>query len=446
MTMSWPDFLARRRALLDEGNQPLDQSRREEVDVEYAALLPEVAVARCPYSGQAVTWPIDVVDLDGWFWDYDNPIRRTPALPPTWLAMPGALRLNGPVAPAPFLCRPGPAAPYVVPRILSADGVLAVISQLEIGPHTGWPISYFGPKPLGVKLENTWGACEYDVFDDDGIWLGWNAKTPWPPEYDFDLEPWLRSGKLLWIAPGDRTGTLREGVGGCPYLGIDGPREVALIRDGAVRYPAPKPSVGQQSPPEGMVDEGLVALFNSAADSLRRGIPTAAAAGYELVLQGISTGAAVTPRFVATTILQLAYCRLDLGRPDDAVALLRQFNPYEMCDEQELYEYHFALGNSLAALGHLDPMVAEMKNAISVIEVFFEADPNRITRCWAAVFARGLDARAWEFVDVQTAEAAAYARAMGNPELEQLADSMGRVAAEHLEDEYREDGFLEDDL
>jgi hypothetical protein len=436
MPTSWPDFVARRRALLDEGNRLLDRprpdARPDDFDVEYAALLPEIAVSRCPHSGQVVTWPIDVVDLDGWFWDYDNPIRRTPALPRTWLAMSGALRLNGPVARARFLCRPGPAAPYVVPRILRADGVLAVVSQIEVGPHIGWPITYFGPKPPGVKLENTWGACEYDVFDDDGSWLGWNAKTPWPAEYDFDLEPWLRSGKLFWIAPADRAGTLREGVRGCPYLGIDGPREAALIRDGVVRYPEPKPAIGPQSPPEGEVDQGLRALFNSAADGSRRGRQAEAAAGYEQVLRGISTGATVTPRFVATTILRLACCRMDLGRPDTAVTLLRQFNPYEMCDEPELYEYHFALGNALALLGQLGSMVAEMADAIGVAEVFFDADPNRITRCWAAVFARGAEAGAWGFVDAQTTEAIGYARATGNRELEQLSVSMGRAARENL--------------
>jgi hypothetical protein len=439
MTMSWSDLIARRRALLDEGNRLLDQPRedvrQEDFDREYAELLPDIAVARCPYSGEAVTWPIDVVDLDGWFWDYDNPIRRISALPPTWLAMSGALRCNGPIAPARFLCRPGPAAPYVVPRILRADGVLAVISQIEIGPHIGWPISYFGPKPIGVKLENTWGACEYDVFDSDGVWLGWNAKTPWPADYDFELEPWLRSGKLLWIAPGDRAGTLREGVAGCPYLGLDGPREVALIRDGAVRYPEPKPAIGPQSPPEGRVDQGLVALFNSAADGLRHGRHAEAAAGYELVLQGTSTGAAVTPRFVATTILQLAYCRIDLNRPEDAVELLGQFNPYEMCDESQLYDYHFALGNSLAMLGQLDLMVSEMKDAISVVEMFFDGDPNRITRCWAAVFARGMEVGAWGFVDTQATEATGYARTTGNRELEQLSVSVAGRARENLADE-----------
>lgn len=48
----------------------------------------------------------------------------------------------------------------------------------------------------------------------------------------------MRSGKLLWIAPGDESITLRQGVEGCPYLGLEGPRELAFIKNGKVRYPS----------------------------------------------------------------------------------------------------------------------------------------------------------------------------------------------------------------
>jgi len=203
----------------------------------YARLLPDVPVARSPDTGEVVTWAIDMVGLDGWYWSYRGPARRIPErVPSTWLTMTGALRLHDPVEVTPFLVRPGPGVPFVVPRILQATGVRAVLAQLPIGRHTGWPITYFGPRPVDTKLVNLWGSDGYQVYE-DGEWRGWDETTPWVADYDFDLEPWLRSGKLLWIRPGDESMELRTGVEGCPYVGLDGVRDIPFIENGDVRYP-----------------------------------------------------------------------------------------------------------------------------------------------------------------------------------------------------------------
>ncbi len=244
---------AERRAVLDEGNRlkaearrveeaegyraaaPL-RRRRRELFTRYIEMLPEVPVARSPHSGAEVRWPIDVVDLDGWFWNYDAPARRTPKVPAGWRMMNGAMRLAEQITAAPFAASPGPGAPFVVPRILEQPGIVAVISQVEVGAHTGWPITYFGPQPRNTAMENLWGAQSYPVFDDDGRFLGINEKVPRPSEWDFDLLPWLESGKLWWIAPGDSTMTPRGGSDGCPYLGIQGPRGIPYVENGQVRY------------------------------------------------------------------------------------------------------------------------------------------------------------------------------------------------------------------
>lgn len=247
------ELKADRRTLLDQGNRLKAEARRlaaagdqasatplldERTDLRkrYIALLPEVQVARCPFSDDVVRWPIDTVDLDGWFWDHDAPARRQPAVPKKWLAMTGAMRLAETVAPAPFSCLPGPGAPFVVPRLLGEQGVLAVISQISVGAHTGWPITYFGPLPGDRGLENLWGTGGFPVFDDDGDFLGTGETPPWPPRYDFDLEPWLESGKLLWVAPGDESVVLREGADQCPYVGIEGPHGIAFVENGGVRH------------------------------------------------------------------------------------------------------------------------------------------------------------------------------------------------------------------
>jgi hypothetical protein len=50
-----------------------------------------------------------------------------------------------------------------------------------------------------------------------------------PADNDYDLDPYLVSGKLLWIAPGDGTALLREDAGGCPYRGLEGSHEATYI-------------------------------------------------------------------------------------------------------------------------------------------------------------------------------------------------------------------------
>lgn len=250
------DLIQRRNRLLAEGNSlvPLARKHRAEGDrdaanaawrrwttvrARYVGLLPEVTVARCPDSDsdsdQIVRWAIDVWGLDGWFWEYDRPARRVPDLPPSWLTMTGALRLAGPVADAPFTARPGPEVPYVLPRLLDQPGVRAVLAQVPVGPHTGWTVTYFGPRP-SVSLANVWGANTYPARGVNGVW-GWDAHEPLLSQRDFDLGPWLRAGRLLWIAPGDDTARLRADPDGCPYTGLEGDRAPAFVAHGAVRRP-----------------------------------------------------------------------------------------------------------------------------------------------------------------------------------------------------------------
>lgn len=54
--------------------------------------------------------------------------------------------------------------------------------------------------------------------------------------YDYHLAPWLRTGKLLWIAPDDPTLTLPHGTGDCPYLHIEGAPHFTVIYEGKLHY------------------------------------------------------------------------------------------------------------------------------------------------------------------------------------------------------------------
>jgi hypothetical protein len=120
-----------------------------------------------------------------------------------------------------------------VPRVLDTDGVRAVIAQVLVGLHLGWVVSYFGPRLPAVEGIGRWGGNWAPSLDGDGVEYSRFSVT----DNDYELASYLKSGKLLWVAPDDDTATLREGVDGCPYLGLDGPQEAAYITRGNARYP-----------------------------------------------------------------------------------------------------------------------------------------------------------------------------------------------------------------
>ena len=250
MTM---DFLAERAELLEEGDflaallREMSVAERAEdresehrwaaVRERYLALLPEVPLARSPQTGHVVRWKIDTVGLDGWYWRYETAEREYPEpMPAGWLAMNGAMRLAEPVENTPFQVVPGPGVPFVVPRLLTAAKARAVIAEVPVGAHTGWAVTYFGSNPKNVELVNEWGSNTYQVYDDAGVWRGWHQSIEHTSENDYELERWLRSGRLLWIAPGDESATLREGVDGCPYPGLPGERRIAYVQNGRIEY------------------------------------------------------------------------------------------------------------------------------------------------------------------------------------------------------------------
>lgn len=201
---------------------------------EYGDMLPPVAISRSPHNNQLLYWRIDTVGLDGLFWDHERPIRRHISAPPGFKALTGAMRLSEPVETFPFEAIPGPGKPFVIPDLLEHPDVFAVISQLAIGRHTGWPIAYYGPIPR-THLVNEWGANTYVPYDAEGNPGGWAEKVDLISRYEYRLAPWIRTGKLLWITPDDPTLTLRHGTPDCPYLDIEGSHHFSAIRNGEIK-------------------------------------------------------------------------------------------------------------------------------------------------------------------------------------------------------------------
>jgi hypothetical protein len=235
---------ARRDQLLDEYFRllgpapPMEVSRRlDEIERQYRDDLPRHPIARCPHTGELLRFPIDSYGLDGPWWNYQNSVRDWAEYLPTCIAVTGAVHLGATPRPVPFLAVPGPEVPFVVPRLLERPGMTAVISHLAVGEHDGYPISYFeSPPPRDIVRYNEWGADRYWYTDANGVW-GWDQIYEDSERIDFDLEPWVAAGKLLWVQPGDDTAQLRHGTGGFPFSGVEGRHSYVRIQNGRVWEP-----------------------------------------------------------------------------------------------------------------------------------------------------------------------------------------------------------------
>ncbi|MGI8608057.1 MAG: hypothetical protein ACR2MY_02330 [Candidatus Dormibacteria bacterium] len=209
----------------------------------YIAALPRLELSRDPTTGEVASRAFDSFDIDGPFWDYVDPARPSiEPVPESVLAVTGALHLAGPAASTEFLVKPGPGAPFVVPRLLELPGVTAVISHVKVGPHDGYPVIYFAkPMPTGFVHFNDWGADRHWYRAPDGGW-GWERNAEDLEELDFDLRPWLESKQLRWIAPEDATLRVRQGARGCPYTKVDGAHGWQRIQFGQVSAPEMTPA------------------------------------------------------------------------------------------------------------------------------------------------------------------------------------------------------------
>ena len=188
----------------------------------YLALLPQVPISRCPFTGNILKKTIDIHGLDGVWWDYENPIRPEEEAGPTFLGMDGSLRINHPLPVNAFPVLPGPSVPCIVPELLAMPHVRAVLSTIEVGGNPGVAITWFVSRDRHLTMPpNEWGAPWCDAYDATGQ----RHRGPSPfilPDFDTNLAPWIQRGKLFWIAPGDASLLLRADVGSCPYLGMEG--------------------------------------------------------------------------------------------------------------------------------------------------------------------------------------------------------------------------------
>lgn len=223
----------------DIGPTTLDSRQRQERRLmrwrqSYESGLPVVALARSPFSGQLFESPFDPFGLDGLWWNFEAPVRPYREAPETFFALTGAVTLEEPVESAPFLCKPGPAVPYLLPRLLEHPFIKAVIAETSVGRHRAFAVVYFAQLPLpNVPRANEWGSDSYLRVSPDGG-VGWSSVQEDPGEFDFDIAAWIERRKVLWIAPNDDNFTLQTGIEGCPYLRLPGTRASQRIENGTV--------------------------------------------------------------------------------------------------------------------------------------------------------------------------------------------------------------------
>ncbi len=201
---------------------------------EYSDRLPRVVLSACPFTGAPLKRAFDPFDLGGFWWHKDRTFTPgEPRTPPSFRVLLGAVDLNGrKPAETREQVLAGPDVPFVVPRLLELDGMVAVLHRVPMS--TGdvcYPVGYFSQQTFDPEdLHQHWTRPDLVFTDPDGE-EGWTFSTdPW----DFDLGPWIASGRLRWIRPGEGKPVVVGAESGeaCPYVGLPGDRRPQLLGGG----------------------------------------------------------------------------------------------------------------------------------------------------------------------------------------------------------------------
>jgi hypothetical protein len=200
---------------------------RDAVLQEYGERLPFVPVSRCPFCVTPLEYPMDAEGLDGPWW-FKGDLAQYP-LPhgcEHFRVLLGAIDFKGrqpqEAQQLPEILA-GPGVPFVVPRLFEdVPEMKAVIYSFTMPPgYLCYAIGYFSPQPVhGALLHQPWARPAYQVRNEQGEYESWRSAND---KFDFDLQPWIDQGQLLWINPGDPKLTLQSRPP-CPYVGLEGVR------------------------------------------------------------------------------------------------------------------------------------------------------------------------------------------------------------------------------
>jgi hypothetical protein len=98
--------------------------------------------------------------------------------------------------------------------------------------YTAYAVAYFAQKPPAPKtLTHAWARKVFQ-FKDEGGKSGWDIKDE---AFDYELAPWMKSGKLLWYADGRLNASAKD-PGQCPFLDIPGAKRPQVVLGDQVRF------------------------------------------------------------------------------------------------------------------------------------------------------------------------------------------------------------------
>ncbi len=219
----------RLKELMQEHSDTISSLQAEKQN--YLSLLPKLQLSRSPFTNELYELCIDTLGLDGPWWDAEHSIRTTENDIQSFFALTGSINITGNIPDVPFPIKPGPAVPWVCPRLLEDERITAVISYLKVGNYDAYiTIYYTNDESIEIERINTWGSDYYIAEDKDGYALFGNTFDT-PEEFDFDITPWIEKGKVKWIDIADKSFTLQDSVEGCPYLNLEGYQYPVLIRN-----------------------------------------------------------------------------------------------------------------------------------------------------------------------------------------------------------------------
>jgi hypothetical protein len=238
--IDWQNVMRRYYALdaaIDKANDDKDDALSSRLDDErddlvrrYYEALPVVGMGVCPYDGIPVARKFDPFGFDGLRWlDPAGAGDKPPCI--HFVAVRGAVTFRGKTPPGRGDTKKahiGPDVPFVIPRLLKLEGMVAVMGALAMDPgYQAYTITYFGD-PLPAPQDGVPNWCEdrfvFVMADGKQAWR--SDEDPW----DFELLPWLRSGKLRWCVPGfDNRVLATEPPDACPYANLPGHREAQIV-------------------------------------------------------------------------------------------------------------------------------------------------------------------------------------------------------------------------
>lgn len=260
--MHWTLSLAERDKLLntiDENYQAYacadyrDREKRRrllelaEASVEsYFQKLPRPVFAICPYCGAEMFGTFDPYGFNGIWWNH----AWNAADEKSWIGkfackhfrfLCGAVNYTENSPPGPVIRQPvypGPEVPFVVPSEIQEDRHCAVISAHVMA--NGWiayPIAYFGdPARRFGRQPAPWKSSADIVSSAHANRHGmyYSADTG---KWDYDLLPYVRSGRLYWCDRNDNRMHLRSGPPEeFPFCNLRGRREPVTYRGSSIYY------------------------------------------------------------------------------------------------------------------------------------------------------------------------------------------------------------------